>query len=86
MCMPNLMPENPTTAPRQSQPADAIPKPDSLKGAQKIEDYHKAKEMQRSRLGIISGLLGAADPTASSGIQQNNMGSGGGGPPSSGGK
>ena len=58
MCMPNLMPEDPTTATRQSQPADAIPKPDSLKGVQQLEDYHKARSMARQKLGIISGLLG----------------------------
>ena len=80
MCVPNLMPENPMTAPRQSQPSDAIPKPDSLKGVQKLEDFHKARAMARQRLGIISSLAGGGLGGPGTPQAQSGGGGGGGGP------
>ena len=53
MCVPNALPSDPSTAPRGPWQADAVAKPDSVKGVQKVEDYHKAQAMMRERLGIL---------------------------------
>ena len=88
MCMGNALPVDPAQASRGPWQADAIPKPDPMKGVQKVEDYHKAKKMARERLGILGGTLGVGDRFGRPNIQQfgSSGGGGGGGAPQGSGK